>query len=197
MNYILFVGRITRQKGIIHLLNAVRYINEGVQIVLCAGSPDTEEIKREISSIIKIIQKERGNIVWIDEMVSREALIELYSNASVFVCPSIYEPFGIVNLEAMACETPVVASAVGGIKEVVVDGETGFLIEYKQKENGNGELEEPEVFHKSMAERINLLLENLEMQKVFSKNARKRVENYFSWDKIARETKKLYENILS
>ncbi len=114
--YVLFVGRITRQKGIIHLVNAIKDINEDAQIVLCAGAPDTEEIEREMTEKVTAIQEDRDGVIWINEMVSKEAVIEFYSNATVFCCPSVYEPFGIINLESMACNTPVVASAVVGIK---------------------------------------------------------------------------------
>jgi len=126
--YVLFLGRITRQKGIIHLVRAIEHLDQGIGVVLCAGQPDTPEIEREMADGVAAAQAERPNVVWIGEMVSREAARQLYSNAAVFCCPSVYEPFGIINLEAAACETPVVASAVGGIPEVVVDGETGLLV---------------------------------------------------------------------
>lgn len=125
--YVLFVGRITRQKGIIHLVNAIKYIQPDTQIVLCAGAPDTEEIGREMKERVEQVQKTRKNVIWIAEMVSKKDVIQLYSHAAVFCCPSIYEPFGIINIEAMACNTAVVASSVGGIKEVVTN-ETGILI---------------------------------------------------------------------
>ena len=126
--YVLFVGRITRQKGIIHLVNAIKYIDPETQIVLCAGAPDTKEIAAEMEEAVSKASTNRDNIFWIDKMLDKKDVIQLYSHASVFCCPSIYEPFGIINIEAMACETAVVASAVGGIKEVVVEGETGLLI---------------------------------------------------------------------
>ncbi|MCL4149892.1 UNVERIFIED_CONTAM: hypothetical protein GTU68_036743, partial [Idotea baltica] len=126
--YVLFVGRITRQKGIIHLVNAIKYIDPETQIVLCAGAPDTKEIGKEMEDAVNEVKKTRHNVIWIDIMLEKHQVIELYSHADVFCCPSIYEPFGIINIEAMACKTPVVASAVGGIKEVVVPGETGILI---------------------------------------------------------------------
>ncbi len=130
--YVLFVGRITRQKGIIHLVRAIEHMTPGIQVVLCAGAPDTPEIAAEMKAAVGAAQAKHGNVVWIDQMVSNTEKIELYSHAAVFCCPSIYEPFGIINLEAMACETAVVASAVGGIKEVVVEGETGFLVPLEQ-----------------------------------------------------------------
>ena len=127
--FVLFVGRITRQKGIIHLVDAVKYIRPGAQVVLCAGAPDTKEIGREMEERVEQARRDAAApIIWIAQMLPREEIIPLYTHASVFVCPSIYEPFGIINLEAMACETPVVASAVGGIKEVVIPGETGLLV---------------------------------------------------------------------
>ncbi|WP_434639965.1 glycogen synthase [Thermoanaerobacterium thermosaccharolyticum] len=176
--YILFVGRISRQKGIIHLIDAVKYLPQDVKVVLCASTPDTEEIKMEMEEKVKLYP----NIIWIDKMVTKEEIIELYSNAEVFVCPSIYEPFGIINLEAMACNTPVVASATGGIKEVVVDGETGFLVE-----PGNPE---------DLAEHIKKLLDDRELAATFGANGRKRVEEMFSWESIAKKTYDMYEDVI-
>ncbi|HEX5396475.1 MAG TPA: glycogen synthase, partial [Candidatus Limnocylindria bacterium] len=126
--YVLFVGRITRQKGIVHLVRAIRNLDPRIGVVLCAGQPDTPQIAQEMEDGVAEARRHRSNVVWIPEMVSREAVRQLYSHAAVFCCPSVYEPFGIINLEAAACETPVVASAVGGIPEVVVDGETGLLV---------------------------------------------------------------------
>ncbi len=127
--YILFVGRITRQKGIIHLVNAIKYLKPGSQVVLCAGAPDTKEIGEEMKTNIEKARKDsKSKIIWIPNMVTHDDLVAIYSQACVFVCPSVYEPFGIINLEAMACQIPVVASAVGGIPEVVVHGETGLLV---------------------------------------------------------------------
>ena len=130
--YVLFVGRITRQKGIIHLVRAIEHLAPGFQVVLCAGAPDTPEIAAEMKAAVAAAQAKRPGVIWIEQMVSVPEKIELYSHAAVFCCPSIYEPFGIINLEAMACETPVVASAVGGIKEVVLPGETGWLVPLAQ-----------------------------------------------------------------
>src|SRR5207253_1705192 len=130
--YLLFVGRITRQKGIIYLVRAIQFMDPGFQIVLCAGAPDTPEIAIEMQKAIEQAKAKRSDIIWIEEMVDRSAVIELYSHAAVFCCPSIYEPFGIINLEAMACETAVVASAVGGSTEVVVDGGAGLLVPLQQ-----------------------------------------------------------------
>jgi len=124
--FILFVGRIARQKGIIHLVNAIKYMDPKFQVVLCAGAPDTPEIAEEMKYAVAEAQSKREAVIWIDQMVTKDVVYQLYSHAAVFVCPSIYEPFGIINLEAMACETAVVAAAVGGIKEVVVDVKPGF-----------------------------------------------------------------------
>ena len=129
--YVLFVGRITRQKGVTHLVDAVRYLPAGMQVVLCAGAPDTPEIAAEMRDGVEAARAKGGNIVWIEKMVTKAEAIELYSNCRVFCCPSVYEPFGIINLEAMACGAPVVASATGGILEVVVDGETGYLVAFE------------------------------------------------------------------
>ena len=152
--YVLFVGRITRQKGIIHLVNAVKYINPDVQVVLCAGEPDTEEIADEMEQAVNNVRSIRNNVVWIEEMLDKPSLIEMYSNAAVFCCPSIYEPFGIINLEAMACEVPVVASSVGGIKEVVVEGETGLLVEFDQIQEAPFEPVNPDEYSRLLAEKI-------------------------------------------
>ncbi|MCK8828246.1 glycogen synthase [Natroniella acetigena] len=194
--YILFVGRITRQKGIIHLVNAIKDINEEAQVVLCAGAPDTEEIEEEMNQKVTAIQQERDGVIWINEMVSKEAVIEFYSNATVFCCPSVYEPFGIINLEAMACKTPVVASAVGGIKEVVVDGETGFLVDFEQVEGPTGEPKDPAVFSQALADKINQVLADEELQQKFGQNGRQRVEEIFSWEAIAKQTKELYQQLV-
>jgi glycogen synthase len=144
--YILFVGRIARQKGIIHLVNAIKYLDPGFQVVLCAGAPDTPEIAEEMKAAVAAAQQDREGVIWIEQMVDAKAKIEFYSHAAVFVCPSIYEPFGIINLEAMACETPVVASAVGGIKEVVVTGETGTLVPIDQMTESPFEPNDPDEF---------------------------------------------------
>ena len=144
--YVLFVGRITRQKGIIHLVNAIKYIDPDTQIVLCAGAPDTKEIGKEMEDAVNEVKKTRKNVIWIDKMVTKEEIIQLYSHADVFCCPSIYEPFGIINIEAMACDTAVVASAVGGIKEVVVHNETGILIPVEQQTEAPFEPVDPDKF---------------------------------------------------
>ena len=190
--YLLFVGRITRQKGIIHLVRAIEFMDDDFPIVLCAGAPDTKEIGQEMKEAVAAAQKKRKNIFWIEEMLDRKAVIELYSHAAVFCCPSIYEPFGIINLEAMACETAVVASAVGGIKEVVVEGETGFLVPIDFVE-GTFKLANPEKFSRDLATRINQLMKDRQLREKFGKAGRKRAEEYFSWTKIAAKTKALYQ----
>src|SRR5438132_8706575 len=165
------------------------------QIVLCAGAPDTPEIADEMKEALAAAQKKRGDIFWIEEMLDRRAVIELYSHAAVFCCPSIYEPFGIINLEAMACETAVVASAVGGIKEVVVDGETGFLVPLEQMKESPFEPLHPEKFSRDLAARINQLMKDRQLREKFGKAGRKRAEAKFSWTAIARETMGLYKTL--
>lgn len=194
--YLLFVGRIARQKGIIHLVRAIQFMDKDFQIVLCAGAPDTPEIAVEMKEAVKSAAKRRSDIIWIEEMVDREAVIELYSHAAVFCCPSIYEPFGIINLEAMACETAVVASAVGGIKEVVVDGETGFLVPLEQMKESPFEPTNPEKFSRDLAARINQLIKDRTLREKFGRAGRKRAEEKFSWSAIAEKTKMLYKSLL-
>jgi len=193
--YLLFVGRITRQKGIIHLVRAIPFMDPDFPIVLCAGAPDTPEIAQEMKDALTAAQKKRGNIFWIEEMLDRRAVIELYSRAAVFCCPSIYEPFGIINLEAMACETAVVASAVGGIKEVVVDGETGFLVPVEQMKESPFEPINPEKFSRDLAARINQLMKDRQLREKFGQAGRKRAEEHFSWSTIAEKTKTLYQTL--
>ncbi len=194
--YVLFVGRITRQKGIIHLVRAIEFMAPGVQIVLCAGAPDTAEIGREMEDAVNRAQEKHGSVIWIREMVDKPTVIELYSQAAVFCCPSIYEPFGIINLEAMACETAVVASAVGGIKEVVADGKTGFLVPLEQMTESPFEAKNPEKFARDLAGRVNDLMADPAMREQFGRAGRKRAEEKFSWGAIAAETQALYASLL-
>jgi alpha-maltose-1-phosphate synthase len=194
--YVLFVGRITRQKGIIHLVNAIKYIDSDTQIVLCAGAPDTEEIGREMKQRVGEVQKTRSNVIWIAEMVSKKDVIQLYSHAAVFCCPSIYEPFGIINIEAMACKTAVVASSVGGIKEVVVDGETGILVPLEQETTAPFEAARPDQFARDLANGINRLMSDKKLRESMGVLGRKRVEDYFDWKAIAQQTQQLYKKIL-
>ncbi|WP_298532112.1 glycogen synthase [uncultured Algibacter sp.] len=194
--YVLFVGRITRQKGIIHLVNAIKYIDPETQIVLCAGAPDTPEIAKEMKDSVNEVKKTRDNVIWIDKMVTKEEIIQLYSHADVFCCPSIYEPFGIINIEAMACDTAVVASAVGGIKEVVVDGETGILIPLEQQTEAPFEPIDPNKFSKDLANGVNKVIRDKDLRETMAKNGRKRVEDYFDWIAIAKQVEELYKSLL-
>ena len=193
--YVLFVGRITRQKGFQHLIRAIQFMDRDFQIVLCAAAPDTLGMAEEMKAAVEHAKAQRHGIIWIDEMVDQKTACELYSHAAVFVCPSIYEPFGIINLEAMACETAVVASAVGGIKEVVVDGETGFLVPLEQMNGSPFEATNPEKFARDLAARINQLMKDRQLRERFGKAGRKRAEENFSWAAIAEKTKKLYETL--
>ena len=194
--FVLFVGRITRQKGIIHLVNAIKYIDPDTQIVLCAGAPDTPEIGKEMEDSVNEVKKIRDNVIWIDVMLDKPSVIQLYSHADVFCCPSIYEPFGIINIEAMACETPVVASAVGGIKEVVVQGETGILIPLEQQEEAPFEATDPDKFSRDLAEGINTLTRDKPLAERMAKNGRKRVEETFDWKAIAKQVEALYKSLI-
>jgi glycogen synthase len=195
--YLLFVGRIARQKGFQHLVRAIQFMDRDFQIVLCAAAPDTPQLAEEMRIAVERAQAQRPGIIWIDEMVDQQTACEFYSHAAVFVCPSIYEPFGIINLEAMACETPVVATAVGGIKEVVVDGETGFLVPLEQMKESPFEAINPEKFARDIAQRVNELMRDRQLRERFGKAGRKRVEENFSWAAIAEKTKKLYETLKS
>ena len=193
--YVLFVGRITRQKGIVHLVRAIQHMNPGFQIVLCAGAPDTPEIAEEMKAAVTEAQRHREGIIWIQAMVSVPDKIALYSHAAAFCCPSVYEPFGIINLEAMACETAVVASAVGGIKEVVVDGETGILVPLEQQTESPYEAVDPEAYARDLAAGINKLMADEPLRNAMAKAGRKRSEEHFSWKSIARKTLALYHTL--
>jgi glycogen synthase len=195
--FVLFVGRITRQKGIIHLVDAVKHIRPGVQIVLCAGAPDTEEIGRELEERVEQARRDAVvPILWIPQVLPRDEIIPLYTHASVFVCPSVYEPFGIINLEAMACETPVVASAVGGIKEVVIPGETGLLVPFEATSRTNFEPRDPARFAQDLAAAVNQLLEDAHRLHEMGIRSRERVERHFSWTSIARRTLDFYSDLI-
>ncbi len=195
--YVLFVGRITRQKGIIHLVNAIRHFDPGFQVVLCAGAPDTPQIAAEMKAAVEAVQEQRAGVIWIETMVDKASVYELYSHAAVFCCPSIYEPFGIINLEAMACETAVVASAVGGIKEVVVDGGTGFLVPLEQMDQSPFEPLNPERFSADLALRVNQLMGDKELRCAMGRAGRQRAVEKFSWGAIARQTHELYKALVS
>ena len=193
--YVLFVGRISRQKGILHLINALPYLDPGAQIVLCASAPDTVEIAKEVEEAVDRVGGRQGRVIWIQEMVDRATAIELYAHAAVFCCPSIYEPFGIINLEAMACQTPVVASAVGGIREVVVSGETGYLVPMTQQAESPFEPINPDQFSRDLARHINLLLADESLRKEMGAKGRQRAETHFSWRTIAHQVLALYASL--
>jgi starch synthase len=196
--YVLFVGRITRQKGIIHLVNAIRFFHAGAQVVLCAGAPDTPEIAREMDAAVDRARAQSGHkIIWIREMLPKDKVIRLYTHAAIFVCPSVYEPFGIINLEAMACETPVVASAVGGIPEVVEHGETGVLVAPETISPTEVEPRHPEQFSRDLAAAVNVLLDHPDVREAMAHKARARVEREFSWRSIARQTAAFYEEVVA
>ncbi len=194
--FILFVGRVTRQKGIVHLLRALHHVEAAYQMVLCAGAPDTPEIAKEVNAMAAAVRADTPNrVVWIREMVPVDRLITLYSHAAVFVCPSVYEPFGIINLEAMACGTPVVASAVGGIPEVVVHEETGLLVPFDPAAPAAAEPKLPQRFERDLAAAIDTLMRSPEKRAAMGRAARRRVETHFSWKSIARRTLAVYEQV--
>jgi starch synthase len=205
--YVLFVGRITRQKGVTHLVDAIPYLPAGTQVVLCAGAPDTPEIAVEMRAKVEAARRsseaaalaagtQAAKIVWIENMVTKQEAIQLYSHCAVFCCPSVYEPFGIINLEAMACKAPVVASATGGILEVVVDGLTGYLVPFVA-DPVTGFPTEPEQFSKDLALRIAELLDDPKRAKAMGEAGRKRVEEHFSWTAIAAQTIDLYRDLIA
>jgi glycogen synthase len=192
--FVLFVGRVTRQKGIIHLVHAIPQIDPRVQVVLLAGAPDTPVIGREMAEGVAAASAGRPGVIWIEEMLPREEVIQFYSQAAVFCCPSVYEPFGIINLEAMACETPVVASAVGGIPEVVVPEQTGVLVDLALQP-GTFDPVDADEFSRELAQSINRVALNPELRETFGRNGRRRVEAQFSWTAIARRTLELYRSL--
>lgn len=183
-----FVGRITRQKGVEHLVKAARYFDKDVQLVLCAGAPDTPEIAARTTKLVEELQAERDGIVWVQEMLPKDKIQEILTAADAFVCPSIYEPLGIVNLEAMACGTAVVASDVGGIPEVVVDGTTGVLVHYDESD--------PETFEHDIAEQVNKVVHDQELAKKFGVAGRERAVTEFSWTNIAQQTVDIYKSLM-
>jgi alpha-maltose-1-phosphate synthase len=193
--YMLFVGRIARQKGIIHLVEAIPQIDPDLQVVLLAGAPDTVEIGQEMTDKVADASRQRDGVIWIDKMVSRDEAIQFYSHADVFCCPSVYEPFGIINLEAMACETAVVAAAIGGIPEVVVPEETGLLIDLPLKP-GTFEPVDARKYARDLADGINRLARDPDLRARMGKAGRKRVEDHFSWDAIADRTLDLYRSLV-
>ena len=191
---VVFVGRITRQKGLVHLVRAAEQLDPGTQLVLLAGAPDTPEIAAQIGEAFAHLQASRGNVLWVEEMLPRASVRQVLSHATVFACPSVYEPLGIVNLEAMACETAVVASAVGGIPEVVVDGETGYLVPYDPARAGDPAFVAS--FESSLAERINALTADPARAAAFGRAGRQRCIDEFSWAKIAGQTVEVYREAI-
>ncbi len=189
---VVFVGRITKQKGLVHLVRAAQKIEPGVQIVMLASSPDTPEIAAEFDKSLEALRKVKGDdVIWVKEMAPRDGVRQVVSHATVFACPSIYEPLGIVNLEAMAAETAVVASAVGGIPEVVMDGETGLLVPYDPDQ-----AEDPayvQQFEDNFAAQVNKVVTNEELARKFGKAGRQRCIDHFSWMQIAKDTLEVYK----
>ena len=192
---VVFVGRITMQKGLPYLLKAAAELPADVQLVLCAGAPDTPEILQEVTDLVNQLRKSRSNVIWVEKHLSRAELIAMLSAATVFACPSIYEPLGIVNLEAMACGTPVVATATGGIPEVVAHNETGLLVPIEQVQDGSGKPIDPAKFVADFAAALNQMLDSPKLQE-FGDAGRKRVEQHFSWDSIAAETIRVYKSAI-
>ena len=197
---VLFVGRVTRQKGILHLVRAIRHLApgaRGLQVVLCAGAPDTPEIAAEMTALVQQAKRDAAaEIVWLPEMLPKEDTIALYTHAAVFVCPSVYEPFGIINLEAMACETPVVAAAVGGIPEIVVPDETGILVPLDAEGGGSAEPRDPEAYQRALADAVNALMAAPDRRAAMGRAARQRVLAHFSWTHIAEVTLDFYRELL-
>jgi len=194
--YVLFVGRLTEQKGIFHLLRAIPSLRAGIQVVLCAASPDTPEIAKAMEQAEGDFGRDPDRqVIWIREVVDKERLIALYSQAAVFVCPSIYEPFGIINLEAMACGAPVVASAVGGIPEIVLPGETGYLVPFERSAADNPEPRRPEAFSSDLAQAVNRIVDHPELARFMAERGRQRARETFSWTAIASKTLDFYQRL--
>jgi alpha-maltose-1-phosphate synthase len=193
--YVLFVGRITRQKGVTHLVDAIPHFPPRTQVVLCAGAPDTPEIAAEMREKVERVRAINPRVIWIEKMLSKPEAIQLYSNCTVFCCPSVYEPFGIINLEAMACRAPVVASATGGILEVVVDSVTGYLVPFEQDPVTSFPLH-AEKFSRDLAVKVSALLADPQKCREFGDAGRKRVEEKFSWSAIAEQTIQLYQQLI-
>lgn len=194
--YVLFVGRITRQKGVTNLVDAIGYLPGETQVVLCAGAPDTPDIATEMREKVEAAKRHNPRIIWIEKMISKPEVIQLYSHARVFCCPSVYEPFGIINVEAMACGAAVVASAIGGIPEIVVDGETGYLVQFTQ-DPVTGFPTQPDAFAHDLAQRLSQLLGDPDRCKRFGEAGRRRAEEMFSWTSIAEQTIALYRKLMN
>jgi starch synthase len=193
---VVFVGRITRQKGVEHLLEAARSFSPSAQLVLCAGSADTKELGDEVARRVADLQATRDGVIWLEHMLPKPEVIQLLSHATVFACPSIYEPLGIVNLEAMACQAAVVATATGGIVEVVVDGETGLLVPIEPGDDGTGAPRDPAKFAADFAERVNALLADPERARAMGRAGRARAVSEFAWPAIAEQTSALYRSLV-
>ncbi len=192
---VVFVGRITRQKGLPYLLQAARELPPDVQLVLCAGAPDTPEILAEVQGLVAALQEERSGVVWLDRLLGHDELVAVLSSATVFVCPSIYEPLGIVNLEAMACGLPVVGTATGGIPEVVADGITGRLVPIAQADDGTGTPKKPKAFIGELTAALVDILSDPVRARMMGQAGRARAETDFSWARIARSTRAVYESL--
>jgi starch synthase len=195
--YVMFVGRITRQKGIEHLLDAAAAIDPAAGLVLCAGAPDTPELGAAMRARAQELAARRSGVHWIEDMLPRPDVVALLSHAAVFVCPSVYEPFGLINLEAMACGLPVVASAVGGIPEIVVDGETGTLVTFEAGQDPYGSPADPARFAADLAAAVNALLADPTRSAVMGRAGRARVLQRFTWEAIAAQTAALYRELLA
>uniref|UniRef100_UPI001942F9D0 glycogen synthase n=1 Tax=Actinoplanes couchii TaxID=403638 RepID=UPI001942F9D0 len=193
---VVFVGRITRQKGLPYLVRACADLPSDAQIVLLAGAPDTPEIAAEVAALVADLQKTRDGVIWVQEMLPKQEVIQVLTHATVFVCPSIYEPMGIVNLEAMACETAVVATATGGIPEVVADGETGVLVPIEQVQDGTGTPVDPERFVADLAAALTRLITDPQLAERMGKAGRRRAVEKFSWARIAEDTLDIYRTVL-
>ena len=193
---VVFVGRITRQKGLTYLLDAAADIDPSAQLVLCAGAPDTPEIAAEIAAKVERLRATRGNVIWLDAMLARPEVIQILGHATVFACPSIYEPLGIVNLEAMACGTAVVATCTGGIPEVVDDGVTGLLVPFEVGDDITRAPADPVRFAADIAERVNAVLADPAVAARLGAAGRARAVEHFSWQRIAEETTDLYCRLL-
>jgi starch synthase len=194
---VIFVGRITRQKGLPYLLAAVKDLEPDVQIILCAGAPDTAEIMDEVRGAVEVLQQERTGVVWIEEHLPQPELSALLTAATVFVCPSVYEPLGIVNLEAMACGVPVVGTATGGIPEVVVDGETGWLVPITQVTDGTGTPVDPARFISDLASTLALAISDPGRARAMGAAARQRAVDHFDWRSIAEQTRAVYARVMA
>ena len=194
---IVFVGRITRQKGLPHLLRAAAQLPEDVQLVLCAGAPDTPEIMAEVSGLVADLQEQRQGVLWVDRMLPRDTLSQVLSHATVFVCPSVYEPLGIVNLEAMACGAAVVGTATGGIPEVVRDGVTGWLVPIEQVPDGTGAPVDPAAFESALAATLTEAVSDVARARAYGEAGRRRAVEQFSWDQVAEQTLEVYRKVLA